>query len=33
MVLGFFRDVLDGLPSHPLVAAALTSVRAKVASP
>ena len=33
VVLGFFRDVLDGLPSHPLVAAALTSVRAKVAAP
>jgi Fe-S cluster assembly protein SufD len=30
VVLGFFRDVLDGLPSHPLVAAALMSVRAKV---
>ena len=30
VVLGFFRDVLDGLPRHPVVEAALARVRAKV---
>jgi Fe-S cluster assembly protein SufD len=33
VVLGFFRDVLDGLPRHALVDAALTRVRAKVGAP
>lgn len=30
VVLGFFRDVLDGLPRHAVVEAALARVRAKV---